>query len=267
MNENLKKYIDFCLERGLEKKEIKEKLITSGWKDSEIEEFFIEPVEEKIVTEEKTKEEVYKDLLSKGLKIEEIEKVLAEKEGEKEIKESKEDSHKKTISITLSFAAFFIGLGIFSFIAANWQSMSEISKMIIIFFFIVLFYFLGWFFKEKKKLVGVSEAMFLIGSIVYGTGIFLISSIFNINLFFPDGLIIWFLGSLLTGFIFNSSKIINLSLILGFIGGIMYPVLVLSRGILSNFFVFSSVIVLLIGFFAAIYIGVFMDKKIKKINN
>jgi cation transport ATPase len=267
MSENIKKYINFCLERGLEKKEIKEKLITSGWKESEINEFFTEPIEEKIVTEEKTKEEIYKEFLSKGFKIEEIEKALKEKEEKEEINQLKETSHKKTISLTLSFAAFFIGLGIFSFIAANWKSMGDISKMIIILFFISLFYFLGWFFKEKKKLIGVSEAMFLIGSIVYGTGIFLISNIFDINIFPPDGLVIWFLGSLLTGFVFNFPKIINLSLILGFVGGIMYPVFILSKGILSNFFVFSSIFVLLIGFCSAIYVGIFMDKKIKKINS
>ena len=264
MNEKLKKYIDFCLDKGIEKEKIKEKLITSGWKESEINKFFVEPVEERILVEEKTREEAYKELLFKGLKIEEIEKILEKKE---EKKESKEESHKKTISITLSFAAFFIGLGIFSFIAANWQNMSEISKMIIIFFFIAFFYFLGWFFKEKKKLIGVSETMFLTGSIVYGTGIFLISNIFDTNIFFPDGLIVWFLGSLLTGFIFNSSKIINFSLIPGLIGGMMYPIFILAKGMLGNFFVAFSVIILMIGFCTAIYIGVFMDKKIKEINN
>jgi len=58
MNEDLKKYIDFCLERGLGKEEIKEKLISSGWKDSEIEDSFFGPIKQEIKempVEEKTK--------------------------------------------------------------------------------------------------------------------------------------------------------------------------------------------------------------------
>jgi len=146
--------------------------------------------------------------------------------------------------------------------------MDKFFKLFIIIFFVSLSYFLGWFLKEKKNLLGVSEAFFFMGSIIYGTGIFLITNVFDVQLFLPDGLIIWFLGSLLTGFIIDSSKIINFSLILGFIASITYPFTVLDGeiGTKGYFAVFSSVL-LLIGFFATIYSGVIVDNKIKKINN
>jgi hypothetical protein len=275
MNEDLKKYIDFCLERGLKKEEIKEKLLSNGWNDSEIEEAFSGPIKQEIVEipkqeiiEEKTKEEIYKELLKEGLKIEEIERVVAEKECREELKESKQESQDRTISVTLIFAAIFIGLGIFSFIATNWQLMDKYLKLFVIIFFVALSYFTGWFLKEKKNFLGVSEAFFLVGSIIYGTGIFLITSVFEIQLLFPDGIIIWFLGSLLTGLIINSSRVINFSLLLGFVSAIAYPLFILGDEVgIKGYTAVSSIILLLLGFIAAIYLGISFDNKIKKINN
>lgn len=76
----------------------------------------------------KSKEEIYKELLNQGQEIDVIQNAFNQIVTDKE----KEDTQKKVIHIVVTIGAILIGIGIFAFIAANWQEMAKVVKVSII---------------------------------------------------------------------------------------------------------------------------------------
>ena len=140
----------------------------------------------------KTKEELYKELMAQGWTIE----AIHENFNALNTEEEKEDLSKKTIKIIVTIGAVLISAGIFSFIAANWQGMTRPVKLSIILVSMLVSYGAGWYLKEKLELPKTGEALILLGSIIYGAGIFLVAQMFNIRANWPDGFILWMIGTI-----------------------------------------------------------------------
>lgn len=170
--------------------------------------------------EGKTKEEIYSTLITQGYKVDDIHDsfvVSVSPEEEKDV------SSKKTINIVVTVGAVLIGSGIFSFIAANWRNMGNPLKLSVIVFFMLLTYFAGWIAKEKYTLQRTGDALILLGTIIYGAGIFLVAQMFHIRATWPEGFILWMLGVLGMAVTLNSSPLFYFSILLGFIGSCGVP--------------------------------------------
>lgn len=167
----------------------------------------------------KIKEELYKELLNQGLTIEAIQENFNAINAEQE----KEDISKKTIRIIATIAAVLVGAGIFSFIAANWLEMGKPIKITIILISMIIAYSAGWYLKEKSKLQKTGEALILLGSIIYGAGIFLVAQMFNTRANWPDGFILWMIGTIAMAFAVESYSLFYFAIPLGIIAIIGHP--------------------------------------------
>lgn len=167
----------------------------------------------------KTKEDLYRDLLGQGLTIEAIQENFNAINAE----QTKEDHSKRTINIIVTIGAVLIGAGIFSFIAANWQSMPNVVKVGIILSAMFFAYGAGWFMKEKYGFQKTGDALILLGAIIYGAGIFLVAQMFNIRANWPDGFILWMIGAIAMGFAIESYPLLYLSIPLGIFAVVGHP--------------------------------------------
>ncbi len=204
----------------------------------------------------KTKEELYKELLNQGWTIE----VIQENFNAIGIEQEKEDTSKKTIRIIVTIAAVLVGAGIFSFIAANWLEMTKPIKIAIILISMIIAYGAGWYLKEKSELLKTGEALILLGSIIYGAGIFLVAQMFNIRANWPDGFILWMIGTIAMAFAVESYPLFYLAIPLGIIVIVGHPFGIFT-GFGYNSFLLTSSFLLLIATIITFVTGWMVRKK------
>ncbi|MFC1629940.1 DUF2157 domain-containing protein [Patescibacteria group bacterium] len=208
------------------------------------------------LSEGKSKEEIYKTLLGQGWKIEDIEDIFEDVDKEKR----GEDIQQRTIRIVVTIGALLVGLGVFSFVAANWQGMEKFLKVAIIVVSMVASYVIGWLLKEKWNYKKTGEAFILLGAIIYGAGIFLIGQMFNIRGNWPDGFMLWMIGTLIMAFAIDSFSLYFLSIPIAFIAISGVPSMFFVGFMRHHSFLFTSLALLLI--VTAISFGVaFVIKK------
>lgn len=171
----------------------------------------------------KSQEQIYQELLKNGWSVAEIAAAFQNSSVVVPALEQSEDTQKKTTSIITILGAIFVGAGIFSFIAANWDGMGDFAKVSIILVSLITVNLLAWYFKERKEMPRSGGALFLLGGIIYGAGIFLVGQIFNIRLDWPDGFMLWMIGCLAMGFAINSYGQIYLGLLAGVVAIIGHP--------------------------------------------
>ncbi|HMO78737.1 MAG TPA: DUF2157 domain-containing protein [Candidatus Paceibacterota bacterium] len=189
----------------------------------------------------KTKEVIYSELISQGNSIDKIQlgfDILNQED-------SKINSSQKTISIVVTFGVILIGAGIFSFIASNWQYMSSFAKVFIILISMIISYAAGFWIKEKTTFTKSGEALILLGSLIYGAGIFLVAQIFNIRANWPDGFILWSVGTIAMFFAVGSYSALVLAIITGFVAVFAYPLGILGTGSGDPFLMTSSTLLIL----------------------
>jgi uncharacterized membrane protein len=167
----------------------------------------------------KSKEEIYKELLNQGWGIDAIQDAFNQIATNIE----KEDIQKRTIRIIVTIGAILIGIGIFSFVAANWQGMTKAAKVLIIVIAMIASYTGGWFFRERWNYKKTGEALILLGAIIYGAGIFLVAQMFHIRGNWPDGFILWMIGTIIMAFAIESFSLFYLAIPIGIAAIIGYP--------------------------------------------
>jgi uncharacterized membrane protein len=182
------------------------------------------------VAQGRSREDIYKELLSQGWTVEVIQESFNLISAEKAEKLEKEDISKRAIRIIVVLGAALIGAGIFSFIAANWLGMTKPLKIIIILSSMIGVYSVGWYVREKYKLRKTGEALILLGSIIYGAGIFLVAQMFHIQANWPDGFILWMIGTIATAFAAQAYSLFYFAIPVGVIAIFGYPF-----GIFTNF--------------------------------
>ncbi|OGY52786.1 MAG: hypothetical protein A3H67_03380 [Candidatus Buchananbacteria bacterium RIFCSPLOWO2_02_FULL_46_11b] len=205
----------------------------------------------------KTKEELYKELMAQGWTIEAIQENFNALNTEEE----KEDLSKKTIKIIVTIGAVLISAGIFSFIAANWQGMTRPVKLSIILVSMLVSYGAGWYLKEKLELPKTGEALILLGSIIYGAGIFLVAQMFNIRANWPDGFILWMIGTIAMAFAIESYPLFYLAIPLGIVALTGHPFGIFT-GSGDNSFLLTSSFLLLASTIITFITGWIVRKKI-----
>lgn len=172
----------------------------------------------------KTKEDVYKEMLSLGVSLDEIENAFNEINREGIEKVSQDNTQKNAILIIVSIGALLIGVGIFSFVAANWSDLPKITKLLIIILSMLSSYTIGWFLREDFGYRKTGTALIFLGSIIYGAGIFLVAQVFNIRANWPDGFLLWLIGLLLLSVVIKSRAVYLIGIIVSIVYAITYPI-------------------------------------------
>ena len=99
--------------------------------------------------------------------------------------------------IFAAVGAIIFGLGIILLFAYNWEAMHRLTKLAIILFAIILAHSLGYYFSSvnsSHKKIG--ESLHLLGTMLFGAGIWLVAQIYHIDEHFPNALLVWALGAL-----------------------------------------------------------------------
>ncbi len=210
-----------------------------------------------------TKGDIYKELLNQGWSLEIVEKAYKAAT----YRENKAEIQQRTIKIILGIAVALIAVGIFSFIASNWQYLGKVMKILIIIIAMIGAYSAGWYFAEVKKYTRLGKSLILLGMLIYGAGIFLVAQMFNIRANWPDGFILWMMGTLLMAYLMDEFVYYYLAIILGLVAVFGYPTDLFGFGSANNIFLFTSTIVLICTTVITFFIGFIMWKRAKvKIN-
>ncbi|MGH9551851.1 MAG: DUF2157 domain-containing protein, partial [Terriglobales bacterium] len=121
----------------------------------------------------------------------------------------------RVTSILLVVGAVLTGLGGVLFVAANWEHMARLLKVVVIAAAILASYVGAWHCKYSPgNHPRFGSALLLVGTLFYGAGIWLISQIFNCETSLSHGLFLWILGSAALAFVTRSRMIAFLLAIL-----------------------------------------------------
>ncbi|WP_207650075.1 DUF2157 domain-containing protein [Desulforamulus ferrireducens] len=96
------------------------------------------------------------------------------------------------VRVMLVIGAVLVGLGILSFIAANWDELTKLVKYLIIVGMFISFMVVSY--KMSEKYPKTSRSFLYLALITYGAGIFLIGQMFNFGGHFTQAFILWAIG-------------------------------------------------------------------------
>ena len=208
-------------------------------------------------SQHKSKEDIYLSLLRDDFKVNEIESAF-----KKASSGSAEDSQKRTIQIIVTIGAILIGAGVFSFLASNWDEIGNLLKLSIIIFFMLLAYFSGWYLDQNRGYHKTGGALILLGTIIYGAGIFLVAQMYNIRTSWPDGFMLWMFGVVAVGYATKKYLVFLLAIALGAIAAIGYPSSVFGD-FTGQAYIFTSSWLLIIAMILSVACGNYFRRQLK----
>ncbi len=104
-----------------------------------------------------------------------------------------------------ALGAIIFGLGIVLLLAYNWEGMHRLTKLAFILGAVVLAHGLGiWLRTPGSAHPKIGESLHLLGTMLFGAGIWLIAQIYHIDEHYPNAFLVWSLGALLLGWVIPS---------------------------------------------------------------
>ena len=114
-----------------------------------------------------------------------------------------------TISI---LGSILVGVGVILFIASNWSAIPKWGKLCIIFASMLTSYGFGFYIRyEARNYPKVGASLILLGSIIFGAGMFLIAQIYHITVHYPNGPLLWGLFVLPLAYLLGFRSLISLA--------------------------------------------------------
>jgi uncharacterized membrane protein len=123
-------------------------------------------------------------------------------------------SHKShAIGIVPFLGSILVGLGILSFMAANWKEIPDIVRLLIIMAALIGFYFSGEaYLKKGHEKLGI--AMIGIGLVTFGAGIILIAQMFHLEAYDVTSWIVWGTTGIVLTYMYRSRYLYMISLLI-----------------------------------------------------
>lgn len=104
-----------------------------------------------------------------------------------------------------AIGAIIFGLGIILLFAYNWEDMHRFSKLAAIFAAILAAHAGGYYLsRPQSQHQKLGESLHLLGTMLFGAGIWLIAQIYHIDEHYPNGILLWALGALLLAWVIPS---------------------------------------------------------------
>jgi uncharacterized membrane protein len=133
------------------------------------------------------------------------------------------ETSNRLITIISILGSILVGLGVLLFVGSNWQTMSSTMKLEIICGFVVTVNLMATklhFHSHHQKL---GSALFLLGGIFYGAGIWLIAQTYQLDLNWSLGLSIWSLGLIPMAVVTRSQPLVVLNGLILLLWGFSQP--------------------------------------------
>ena len=100
--------------------------------------------------------------------------------------------------IFFSIGAILFGLGVILLFAYNWQRIPKFIKLAVIFAALIGAHGAGfWLRRPQSAHQATGEGLHLLGTMIFGAGIWLIAQIYHIEEHYPTAFLIWALGALI----------------------------------------------------------------------
>ena len=120
----------------------------------------------------------------------------------------------RVVSIIAIMGAVLIGLGIITFIAANWTAISREVKLVLMVVGTPSIYVIGWFVGYRYGYPRIGIAILLLGAIAFGASIHLVAQAYHVPVNHPNLVPMWFLGVIPLAYVIRSQAMMGLSIIL-----------------------------------------------------
>jgi uncharacterized membrane protein len=119
------------------------------------------------------------------------------------------------VQILAGFGAVVTGLGVILLLAANWDTISDMMKTVLIIGATGITYAAGYYWSyQNTNYPKTGQALFLLGSMLYGAAIFLLGQIYNLGGTFADAFLIWAIPTLLLAYTTQFETIFLLGVVL-----------------------------------------------------
>ena len=116
-----------------------------------------------------------------------------------------------TISI---LGSILVGAGVILFIASNWSAIPNWGRLFIVFSSMLASYGSGFYLRyEAKNYPKVGASLILLGSFIFGAGMFLIAQIYHITVHYPNGPLLWGLFVLPLAYLLRFKSLISLAIL------------------------------------------------------
>jgi uncharacterized membrane protein len=109
--------------------------------------------------------------------------------------EASEDGWGKIVLSAVGAVTF--GLGVILFFAYNWDGMHRLTKLAVVLLSLLFAHGAGWRLGRDTGPRGkLGESLHLLGTMLFGAGIWLVAQIYHIDEHYPNGILVWSLGAL-----------------------------------------------------------------------
>lgn len=131
------------------------------------------------------------------------------------LKEADEKAGPGRLITTISIlGSILIGVGAILFIASNWSFVPKCGRLFIVFSSMLTSHGLGFYFRyEKVNYPKVGASLILLGSLIFGAGMFLIAQMYHITVHYPNGPLMWGLGVLPLAYLLRFKSLISLAIL------------------------------------------------------
>lgn len=106
-----------------------------------------------------------------------------------ELTEAKPGRQQWQVLAALILGGILLGAGVLLFVAAHWDQVSPVSRMVLVLGMLVLFHGLGLAVRERWS--GLATAMHAVGTVAAGGAIALVGQIFNMQEHWPAAVMLW----------------------------------------------------------------------------
>lgn len=125
-------------------------------------------------------------------------------------------------------------------IAANWDTISDMSKTILMIGSTAIAYTLGYYFSYTNlHYTKTGQALMLLGSLLYGASIMLLGQIYNLGGTFASALLVWALPVILLAYAtrFTTIFLLGITLIYSYIFAELVDSYAFSGFVIANIFI------------------------------
>ncbi|WP_308638636.1 DUF2157 domain-containing protein [Paenibacillus silvisoli] len=120
---------------------------------------------------------------------------------------------KRAIGLIPILGSILVGLGILSFVAANWQQIPDIVRLIIIGITMTGFYAAGEMFRRRNH-EKLGAGLIGLGLLTFGAGIVLVGQMFHLQAYGVTSFIVWGTAGVLLTYLIKSRYLFLLSLLI-----------------------------------------------------
>jgi uncharacterized membrane protein len=104
----------------------------------------------------------------------------------------------------VALAMVLFAAAVLLLVSYNWSEIPAAGKLALIFGALAAVYALGFYLRYRREQRLLSDAIILLGCLLYGAAIWLISQIFHMSAHYPDGMYWWAIGVLPLAFLLDS---------------------------------------------------------------